>query len=388
MTGTGRACTHHDGAAGTCGAVPARLYPAGWRCDAHTPAALTGLPEPGAGRYCPPARCYCGHCTPLPTRNALKDAQTERRTRMLTAALSAAERGWHVFPLRLNSKRPAYPDHDGKHCRGTDRRCRGGHTGWEPRATTDPRRIRRAWTRTPYNIGIACGPSRLVVVDLDTPKPGDTPPPEWRIPGVRIGADVLAVLCDRAGQPYPAATYTVSTPSGGTHLYFAAPGGLELRNTTGANGGLGWLVDTRAAGGLVVATGSIVNGRPYTVTHDVLPAPLPRWLAERLTPAPLPPQRPVDVSLPSGRAAGYLRAAVEGELTRVAASPARGHNTALYRAAVALGQLVAGGALDERDVTAWLTAAAEQVGQRPGETARTIASGLRAGARRPRGVAA
>jgi hypothetical protein len=307
---------------------------------------------------------------------------------MIQAALNAAARGWHVFPLRPGSKRPAYPGHDAGHCDRTDPRCRDGHQGWEPRATTDPARIGRGWALAPYNIGIACGPSRLVVVDLDTPKPGDTPPPEWRIPGVGTGADVLAVLCDRAGQPYPSATYTVSTPSGGTHLYFTAPPGAELRNTTGANGGLGWLVDTRAAGGYVVAAGSTVNGRRYTATRDTPPAPLPGWLAGHLTPAPLPPQRPVDVTLPPGRAGDYLRAAVNGELARVTGSPPAGHNTALYLAAVALGQLVAGGALDEADVAAWLTDAAHQAGQRPGETARTIASGLRAGAKRPRSVAA
>lgn len=164
--------------------------------------------------------------------------------------------------------------------------------------------------------------------------------------------------------------------------------GPQLRNTQGAAGGLGWLVDTRAAGGYVVAAGSTVDGHPYTVTCNTPPAPLPGWLAERLRPAPLPPQRPVAVTLPPTRAGGYLRAAVDSELARVLKSPPRGHNTALYRAAVALGQLVAGGALAEADVTAWLTAAAEQVGQRPGETARTIASGLKAGAARPRSVAA
>ncbi|GAA0445347.1 hypothetical protein Acor_83340 [Acrocarpospora corrugata] len=47
---------------------------------------------------------------------------------------------------------------------------------------------------------------------------------------------------------------------------------------------------------------------------------------------------------------------------------------------------MAGGALHEHDVTAWLTEAGCQVGQKPGETARTIASGLAAGARRPRTV--
>ena len=308
---------------------------------------------------------------------------------MLQAALDAAAHGWHVFPLRPGTKRPARPGHDEQHCDRTDPRCRDGHTGWEPRATTDPARIRRGWADEPYNIGIACGPSRLVVVDLDTPKPGDTPPPEWKIPGIRDGADVLAALCGQAGEPYPVGTWTVRTPSGGTHLYFSAPvDGPELRNTQGTAGGLGWLVDTRAAGGYVVGAGSVVDGRPYTVTCDTPPAPLPAWLAERLRPAPLPAQRPVDVLLPAGRAGGYLRAAVDSELARVLDSPADGHNTALYRAAVALGQLVAGGALDERDVTAWLTEAAGQVGQRPGETARTIASGLKAGAQRPRSVAA
>jgi hypothetical protein len=94
------------------------------------------------------------------------------------------------------------------------------------------------------------------------------------------------------------------------------------------------------------------------------------------------------VSLHAGRAGGYLRAAVDGELARVLGSPPRGRNTALYRAAVALGQLVAGGALSEADVTAWLTEAAGQVGQRPGEAGRTIASGLKAGAAPPRSVAA
>jgi hypothetical protein len=185
---------------------------------------------------------------------------------MIQAALTAAGRGWHVFPLRPNSKRPAFPDHDERHCARLDPRCRIGHTGWEPRATTDRERITRAWAGCPYNVGIACGPSRLVVVDLDTPKPVDAPPREWDRPDIRTGADVLAALCGEAGQPYPAATYTVSTPSGGTHLYFTAPPNAELRNTAGA---LGWLVDTRAGGGYVVGAASAVDGRAYRVTRDM-----------------------------------------------------------------------------------------------------------------------
>lgn len=304
---------------------------------------------------------------------------------MIQAALDAAGREWHVFPLKPGTKRPAFPDHDERHCNRLDPRCRNGHIGWEPRATTDTSRITRAWTATPYNVGIATGPARLVVVDLDTPKPGDTPPPAWNRPGVRTGADVLAALSVEAGQPYPGDTYTVSTPSGGTHLYFTAPAGVEFRNTAGT---LGWLVDTRAGGGYVVGAGSEINGRAYTVMRDVPAVDLPAWLVDRLRPAELPPQRPVQITLPNGRAGAYLRRTIEAELARVTGSSAHTHNNALYVAAVALGQLVAGRELDEHDVTAWLTEAAAQVGQRPGETARTIASGLRAGAKRPRSVAA
>jgi hypothetical protein len=72
----------------------------------------------------------------------------------------------------------------------------------------------------------------------------------------------------------------------------------------------------------------------------------------------------------------------------VASSPVHGHNNALYLASVALGQLVAGGELNAAAVTTWLTEAATQIGQPYGEARRTIASGLRAGARRPRTVAA
>ena len=89
----------------------------------------------------------------------------------------------------------------------------GEHLGWEPRATVDPDRIRRAWSRVPYDIGIACGPSGLLVLDLDRPKPDTVWPEQWQVPGI---ADVFAALCLDAGQPLPVDTYTVTTGRGGT----------------------------------------------------------------------------------------------------------------------------------------------------------------------------
>ncbi|MFI7272635.1 bifunctional DNA primase/polymerase [Streptomyces sp. NPDC049879] len=282
------------------------------------------------------------------------------------AALRLVRRGWHVFPLIPGEKRPAVS-------------C------WERRATTDPGRIARCWVAGPFNVGVAAGPSRLVVVDLDTPKDADdAPPPDWAGEDVRDGMDVFAAVCEQHGQRYPADTFTVRTGRGGIHLYFAAPAGIELRNSSGK---LGWKVDTRAGGGYVVGPGSTVNGCPYTVVHDAEPAPLPAWLAALLAPPPLPPQRPTVVALTGGdRRTAYLTAALNAEVRRVTDSAPDRHNEALYLAAVALGQLVAGGELTAEDVHAYLSPAAAQVGQMPREIPRTIASGLRAGARRPRTV--
>ncbi|MET8371789.1 bifunctional DNA primase/polymerase [Micromonospora profundi] len=297
---------------------------------------------------------------------------------LLTAALGHAERGWHVFPLRPDDKRPAFPDHPGDQCAGRDPRCRtaGHHLGWEARATTKADRIHRAWTARPYGIGLACGPSRLVVVDLDNPKDGTTGP---------TGLDTLAELAAHHGAGVDP-TYTVTTGRGGTHLYYRHPDdGPPLRNTAGT---LGPLVDTRAHGGYVVAAGSTVSGQPYRVDLDTDPAPLPGWLAARLAPAPLPPQRPVVVDLPTDRSGAYVRAAITREADRVTTAPAGERNRALYIAAVALGQLAAGGSLTEVDAAGVLEQAAASAGLGSVETARTIRSGLAAGSKRPRQVAA
>ena len=119
---------------------------------------------------------------------------------LLRSALSLAERGWHVFPCVPGGKRPA---------------LRGS---WQNHATTEPARIRAWWSQAAYNIGIACSPSRLVVIDLDVPHDIE----ELSSAGGRnavSGTDVLGDLCDQHGQPYPLPTYAVNTPSGGCHLY-------------------------------------------------------------------------------------------------------------------------------------------------------------------------
>ena len=157
-------------------------------------------------------------------------------------ALHLAARGWTVFPLATGTKHPAIRD-------------------WESRATTDPHRIRRCWYGAGFNIGIACGPSRLVVVDLDTPRSADGPD----------GAAGLTTLAGDRGVTIPS-TYTVSTPTGGTHLYFRTPPGVGLRNT---QGDLAPGIDTRAEGGCVAAAGSVRPDGAYELVDDTDPVELP-----------------------------------------------------------------------------------------------------------------
>jgi hypothetical protein len=289
------------------------------------------------------------------------------------AAVAAAARGWRVFPLRPNDKRPAVRD-------------------WETRATTDLDRIHHCWAAGPWNIGIACGPSGLVVIDLDTPKPGDTAPPAWQLPGVTCGEDVLAVLADRAGAPMPYDTHTVRTGRGGRHLYFAPPADARLRNTAGR---LGWLIDTRAHGGYVVAAGSAVHTRPYVTEDDRPPAPLPDWLAAPLTDPPgggttgTAPRPTLGAVLDDAdRRSGYLGAALRGEIDRVTHAGPGSRNQTLNTAAYNLGQLIATDLLPRQVVVDALTAAALSTGLGPAETATTIRSGLHAGAANPRKVPA
>lgn len=299
----------------------------------------------------------------------------------LAAALACAGRGWHVFPLRPSDKQPL-----------------PRFTDWEAHATTDPARIRAFWSRGPaYNVAIACGPSGLVVVDLDMPKPGETPPTEWAIPGVNEGADVLAVLAERHGEPLPLDTFTVTTRRGGMHLYFTPPPGTVLRNTSGRHRtGLGWLIDTRAAGGYVVAPGSHVDlpdgAGAYKVANPAPPAPLPPWLAHLLTAPPAPLLSAPSVAGTVADLPAYVQAALKGEAERVTSAVTGGRNHALNKAAYNLGRLAAGGALDAEVAGSVLYEAAAVhfcTGPNaftPADARATIRSALAAGARNPRTI--
>lgn len=316
--------------------------------------------------------------------------------RLQTSALDAASRDWQVFPLQPGSKIPAVRD-------------------WRQQATTDPDRIGRWWTvrlhrdrrhvREPLNLAIACGASALVVIDLDLAKPDHdsaVAPGEWQRGSITSGLEVLAALADQVGDAVPE-TYTVATASGGRHLYFTAPDGVDVRNSAGR---VGPTIDVRGEGGYVVAAGSRIRDRAgrdgsatdmrlrgYRLLDPRPPVRLPSWLTaavcatRRQDDGWAPDRRPLVAGQKhavENSSDGYGAAALRGEVARVRSAPVGRRNHTLNAAAYSLGQLVAAGVLDQNRTVEALRFAADSAGLETDEIAATIDSGLTAGARRPR----
>ena len=180
-------------------------------------------------------------------------------------SLKYAEKGWKVFPVAPNRRKPAFK-------------------GWQDEATTDRGKIIQ-WWKTEFkdaNVGIATGPrsKNLVVLDVD----------------MKNGKDGIKSLMDISGGEWPE-TYTVKTPNDGYHFYFISE--EPYSNFTNIRPGL----DLRGDGGLIVAPPSTIDGKEYTLESDIdTPvAPIPVWLAEALStpkgvraiPA-LPPPAPIE----------------------------------------------------------------------------------------------
>jgi hypothetical protein len=286
---------------------------------------------------------------------------------LLRSALAAALRGWHVFPCAVGGKRPA---------------LRGN---WQDLATTSADQIRDWWTRAPYNIGIACGPSALIVIDLDLPRDADDEDAAGGALFPLSGADILSGLARQRGERYPGGTYIVDTPSGGCHLYFSATGEERARNSAGA---VGPHIDVRADGGYVVGAGSRVGGRAYAARGQRTVAPLPSWLAQLVRDSYVPPAVPEQRLPVTDRAQGraYAMAALRAETERVAAARPGTRNVTLNRAAFSLGQLVAAGLIPPLPVITSLIDAARYAGLPEDEAIRTVRSGMGAGARKPRAL--
>ncbi|MFG2756773.1 bifunctional DNA primase/polymerase [Streptomyces wuyuanensis] len=330
-------------------------------------------------------------------------------------ALWAAAQGWHVLPLASRTKLPVrgcdrcspgskrrpnphYVEHDGHGCecipRG--RPCHGVLA-----ATADPDRIAAWWDMMPgAGVGVAAGPSGLVILDVDCH--GRQPPddPAELLPGVELpgdtipagvvdGRDTLALIAEARRAPLPGCgpeTLTVLTPSGGVHYWFRAPADTNWRPLAGA---LGWQLDVRAGSSYAVAPGTTTRAGTYAALGECRTvAELPVWLARDLdrTGHRVHPERPRAVlpwrTRPLGT--GYVAAAVRDELRAVAEAPSGTRNGTLNRAAFSLGTLIAPGRLNRRQVAAVLLDAARHSGLPEREAQAAIRSGLAAGERQPR----
>ena len=151
--------------------------------------------------------------------------------------------GRYVFPLAPGKKTPI---------------TASGHKD----ATNDAPKALQFFNTGSLNIGIATGPSKLVVLDADG----------------QAGNVWLAKAGENHGLPR---TFSVLTRSGGFHIYFQSPEGIEIKCSAGriAPG-----IDIRANGGYVVGPTSWVDADHkgpagwYKVIDNSPVAPLPEWL--------------------------------------------------------------------------------------------------------------
>lgn len=231
------------------------------------------------------------------------------------------------------------------------------------------------------NFGVACGPSRIIVVDVDSG-----------------GAEDLEEWIRRNNLVQMPGTMAVVTPSGGAHHYFRVPDSVDPSTLRQPN--ISSRVNIRAGHGYVVSPWSVTdpkfdNGVKtygwYRLTTTVMTA-APQTLLDHCAPDRVdhdPIRRAEDVELGEDgfpadlfacgavherlyRALEPLRNAVRGEL-----------NIRLNDAAFAVGKIVAEGLLDQGVAEEKLWGAAESVGiPRTEPKARsTIRSGMRAAPR-------
>jgi len=207
-----------------------------------------------------------------------------KRPSKRACAIAYARQAMRVFPCHeiqpdgCSCGKLACPS-AGKHPRIKD---------WQTLATCDEGEIRKWWQSWPNaNIGVACGArSDLTVLDVDGEE----------------GRWTLRELEGEHGE-LPETPVAI-TGSGGAHYYFAYEPGLG--NAIKFAAGL----DVRTEGGLVVGVGSVTK-QPYRWeaaftlgSEGLLPARMPKWLAEKIASAASMPATNGHLVLPETIPAG------------------------------------------------------------------------------------
>ncbi len=299
-----------------------------------------------------------------------------------SVAVAHAER-FPVLPLMPNGKAPA-----------TRRGLRS--------ATRESDRIRSWWQQVPgANVGVRTG-SGILGIDLDTKS------------GISGFLELAAYMhhCGGAGIEW-LDTYSVATPSGGSHLYYRTEVEVPCRVSVLPG------VDVRGEDGYLVAAYSRIGGRCYlpdsgfreevsvetdgTTTLDrLLPdlAPAPEPLLELVTRKTeirsVFPEVPRD-SIPANDDGdrirdlpSYVEAVLLGERERLLSARPGSRNSTLNYSAYRLGRHVGAGRIGFDEAERWLIGTAhhmerDESGERDdltdAEIRATVLSGLRGGVR-------
>jgi len=236
--------------------------------------------------------------------------------------------GWVVIPMVPGTKKAAVK--------------------WKEITEPDQARTDRYWQWRPgSSIGVLCGPSDLVVIDVDA-----------------LGAEsALPDLPDTA---------TVTTGRGTHHIYQARPNS-NIRNTAGRFPIEGVWVDTpgvdlRGAGGLFVAPPSMhKSGVRYKWDGNTALAYAPWWLRY-----PEPKRNP-EIAYAGTEATAARVAAL---LNVVAGAPEGQRNSKLNWAAYRMRELVHDGSVTSAEAESMLLNAAISVGLTEAEVFPTVMSGL------------
>lgn len=249
-------------------------------------------------------------------------------------ALLYAKAGWRSFPVTPGAKTPVYQ-------------------GWLQDATTDPKLIRQ-WQTPSRNIGLVCGEA------FDA----------WDIEGQHLGA--FSEFMHRNKVELPEAPIA-HTARGGIHVLTAPTGvdGTRYLYLEGQHVG-----ELKSRGGFIVACPSVFQDKDGA-TGDYIWANLPKRLATPEAPAWLRSllERPVRLrkTLPTRLASPDDVAAVLGRLAGSVTHAGEGRrNNYLYwavRRAVEEG-------VPAQYAEKVLSAAAEEAGLDPDETAKTIESAI------------
>lgn len=201
---------------------------------------------------------------------------------MIEYALKAQARGLHIFPVAEGAKIP-HPA-AGK---------------WGLTATNDLNAIIYFWTKVdPHaNIGVACKPSELLVVDLDIAKePNKLIGTPWEhlhsVYGPFVsGEELFDEMVYRLGGGHYPRTYSVHTGSGGLHLYYSWPAHWpKISQASPVKG----VIDVRGNGGehggYVLGEGSLTqNGGYWTEGNVSGPTLPPEWIRQLVAERPHQP---------------------------------------------------------------------------------------------------